>query len=420
MNSKLSFNTLLSRYTKKRGNEQLETKTQDGEILENLKRKKYLDRSKDLIAIIAMQIESSHFLSLNLSSLITTFKDDIEHLDGIVFDESDINSSYLLISVCSSISLLRFCRFLTTKRFIGKGYSLQFGGLWLINQVNQEIETDSKLLLSGSSHLHDLVFPQLTIMYPLKSIEYRKHTRDIVISRYCEDISWIPTDWHKDVILYNKGSSLLPPAIENDQTRPIKATTPLEKESSIAATPSSELLYKELIQLENVGRESHTYLTYIITHYHDLPDCIYFLQANPFDHSPIIMELIHNNIGIIHSYFPLGHEVHYIHDLNVSKYEKQFPGIQSAFERTVQELFKEEIERVDKDDSEKNNNRNIRKPVIKFSPGAIFAVKGETIRLRPIEFYEKAIKLVDWNINPMEGHAFERLWSYIFQCKNWI
>lgn len=412
MNSKLSFNTLLSRYTKKRGNEHLETKTQDGENQENWKRKKYLDRSKDLIAIIAMQIESSHFLSLNLSSLISTFKDDIEHLDGIVFDESDINNSYLFISVCSSISLLRFCRFLTTKRFLGKGYSLQLGGLWLLNQVNEEIETDSKLLLSGSSHLHDLVFPQLTVMYPLKSIEYRKHTRNIVISRYCEDISWIPTDWYKDVILYNKG----PPLARVDNQS--KLTTPLSSLSPAAS--SSELMYKELIQLENVGRESHTYLTYIITHYHDLPECIYFLQANPFDHSPFIKELIHNNIGIIHSYFPLGHEVHYIHDLNVSKYEKQFPGIQAAFERTLQELFKEEIEGVDKDNSEKNNNRNLRKPVIKFSPGAIFAVKRESIQLRPIEFYEKAIKLLDWHINPMEGHAFERLWSYIFQCKNWM
>jgi hypothetical protein len=34
----------------------------------------------------------------------------------------------------------------------------------------------------------------------------------------------------------------------------------------------------------NIGRESETYLHYIVTHYHDLPDYVLFIQGHPFDH----------------------------------------------------------------------------------------------------------------------------------------
>ena len=39
--------------------------------------------------------------------------------------------------------------------------------------------------------------------------------------------------------------------------------------------------------LPNIGREAHTYLYYIITHYHDLPEAVIFLQGNPFPHLPL-------------------------------------------------------------------------------------------------------------------------------------
>jgi len=49
------------------------------------------------------------------------------------------------------------------------------------------------------------------------------------------------------------------------------------------------------IHLENVGRESHTYIHHIIEHYDNLPDYLIFVQGNPFDH---INKDIYNDINI--------------------------------------------------------------------------------------------------------------------------
>src|SRR5689334_14505234 len=48
------------------------------------------------------------------------------------------------------------------------------------------------------------------------------------------------------------------------------------------------------VQLPNVGRESHTYLTYIIENYDNLPGVIMFTQGNVQDHigenSPVLLQ----------------------------------------------------------------------------------------------------------------------------------
>ena len=45
---------------------------------------------------------------------------------------------------------------------------------------------------------------------------------------------------------------------------------------------------------------------------------------------------------------------------------------------------------------------------------AIFAVKKENIINKPIEYYKKLILEVNYHINPIEGHFFERAWYYVF------
>ena len=72
----------------------------------------------------------------------------------------------------------------------------------------------------------------------------------IVVSRYNEDISWLDCEI-SNCIIYNKGKPLL---IDNE------------------------------IMLPNVGRESETYLHYIITNYDNLPDIIVFTKAQISDH----------------------------------------------------------------------------------------------------------------------------------------
>jgi hypothetical protein len=85
----------------------------------------------------------------------------------------------------------------------------------------------------------------------------------IVVARYNENIEW--TKNFKNVIIYNKGNKL------SDD-------------------------YNEYI-LENVGREGHTYYKYIYDNYYNLDDYTIFLQGNPFDHSPNIIQNINDLIN---------------------------------------------------------------------------------------------------------------------------
>ena len=73
----------------------------------------------------------------------------------------------------------------------------------------------------------------------------------LVIARYNEKIDWIKSPNH---VIYNKGNQL------NDPT-------------------------KIVIEMPNVGREGHTYLTHIVKNYNNLSDYTVFLQGDPFPHS---------------------------------------------------------------------------------------------------------------------------------------
>lgn len=87
-------------------------------------------------------------------------------------------------------------------------------------------------------------------------------TRDFVIARYNEPVSWLNriAEPNSNIRVYNKGGRI---------------TENLPGNCRVSELP-------------NVGRESHTYLTYIIENYYNLPDYVTFLQANPFDHCPEI------------------------------------------------------------------------------------------------------------------------------------
>jgi len=72
----------------------------------------------------------------------------------------------------------------------------------------------------------------------------------IIVARYNENIEWLNSEM-SNCVVYNKGNKL---DIENE------------------------------IILENTGRESETYLHYIITNYDKLPDVVVFTQARISDH----------------------------------------------------------------------------------------------------------------------------------------
>ena len=78
-------------------------------------------------------------------------------------------------------------------------------------------------------------------------------TYKIVIARYNEDIDWVNSLAKDNVIIYNKG-------------------------------PDHNIADVESITRLNIGRESETYLYYIISNYHCLPDYVLFMQGDPFFH----------------------------------------------------------------------------------------------------------------------------------------
>lgn len=86
--------------------------------------------------------------------------------------------------------------------------------------------------------------------------------KEVVISRYNEDVSWITNiDSDVKIHLYNKGE---------------------------------HLHNYRCISLPNVGRESNTYLYHICLNYNNLSDTIFFFQGYPFDHTGNCLPIINN------------------------------------------------------------------------------------------------------------------------------
>ena len=209
----------------------------------------------------------------------------------------------------------------------------------------------------------------------------------VVVARYNENIEWLKqlnVDIF-DIIIYNKGS---------DINADFKCN---------------------IIKLKNTGRESHTYLHHIILNYENLPEKIIFTQATPFDH-------VGNN---------------FIQDIN--NFEKNTPSF-VYFTKNVLKIQYEETKNKFMEHGMLNGTMWInyheitsntfsvveklfgsfilKELNIKFGPGAIFGVNKKDILNKNKEFYLKCLDILNNSsdlINPPEGHAFERLWFYIFE-----
>jgi hypothetical protein len=200
----------------------------------------------------------------------------------------------------------------------------------------------------------------------------------IIVARYNENIDWLSSEM-KNCIIYNKGNKL---NIRNE------------------------------VILENVGRESDTYLHYIIDNYYNLPDVIVFTQARISDHkgSDDINYLLHmKNDALIYSKsqnFHIHNDTHScIHfdkewNLRNGEYFLKY-NYKNNNPITFINWFKTNI------------NINYPNPIVMYL-NAIFAVKKENIINKPIEYYKKLILEVNHHVNSAEGHFFERSWYYIF------
>ena len=200
----------------------------------------------------------------------------------------------------------------------------------------------------------------------------------IIVARYNENIEWLNREM-PNCIIYNKGDTL---------------------------NLSNEIL------LENVGRESETYLHYIIENYDNLPDVVVFTQARISDHkgSDDINYLIKikdtaSRCSKSQNYFrhnDVKNNRHWRKDWNLRKngwYLKD--NYKNNKPIKFIDWFKQNID------------TNYPNPICIYR-NAIFAVKKENIVNKPIEYYKRLILEVNHHINPTEGHFFERSWYYIF------
>jgi hypothetical protein len=206
----------------------------------------------------------------------------------------------------------------------------------------------------------------------------------IVVARYNEPIEWLKV-LINDCVIYNKGSPL---NIKNE------------------------------IMLENVGRESDTYLNYIITNYDKLPDVVIFTQANISDHG-------------------MANDVNYLlsiaNSANTNKKSKNYStnylkhnddaGEYSCFDGKwnvlkdgtyfLNDNYKNNVPVAFDDWFREHIQPDYPNPIHIYC-NAIFAVKKELILRNSVEYYKRLILEVNHHINSTEGHFLERSWYYIF------
>lgn len=189
---------------------------------------------------------------------------------------------------------------------------------------------------------------------------------DLVVARYNEDVEWTK-NIHFPVFLYNKGEDLVVPNIK----------------------------------LPNIGREAHTILFHICENYNTLNEFTLFLQGNPFDHCPSVLDSFSKIEGRIIDGILLNDGC-YGYGRKVTEKFSAYPNSLFA-DILFQKIF-----------------HNICEEFV-FVAGAQLLVHVENIRKNSLNFYRYCLKHIT-NYQEKSGFdawSFERVWPCIFN-KNFL
>lgn len=187
--------------------------------------------------------------------------------------------------------------------------------------------------------------------------------KKLIISRYNENLDWL-NKIEFDYIVYNKGL--------DDIQHPY-------------------------IRLRNVGRETDTYLNYIISNYYNLPEIVVFSQGNPFDHGSNFVEVV-NNTYDINNIVWLG--------TNWGPVTKDYQG--GPGERVLPMLYMCSLLLNKTYDTNKT---------FTFSAGAQYMIPKKYILNKSLNWWKDAYEIFDVHIETA-GWVFERLWPEIFYYEN--
>jgi hypothetical protein len=212
---------------------------------------------------------------------------------------------------------------------------------------------------------------------------------NIIVSRYNEDLKWTleyPYNKYK-YIVYNKGNNAI-----------------FEKTN-----------VKEIINIPNVGRESHTYLYHIIKNYDNLTKINVFLpgSCNSYAYNKKRRTtILFNEIEKVNNSIIIGAK----HN-NVKKELYNF-GM-TSYKSTTDDNFKENPERKLQLSKIRpygkwydNKFPDIDIQYIPYS--GIIAISKNHILQHPKKYYENLIEELRYSSNPEVGHFFERSWVAIF------
>ena len=199
----------------------------------------------------------------------------------------------------------------------------------------------------------------------------------IVISRYNEDIIYL-NKFIEFIIVYNKGK---------------------------------DDIYQNynVIHLPNIGRESHTYLYHIVNNYDNLALNTLFIQGKINDHdilpfieyfkkNDFVGKLNYQNINFIKN--RIKHTGKYLNEL-------QSGNLKISKYTPYEWINKIGIDITNYDD-------------FNMVWGANFSVSKKMILKKPKIFYQNLLRYVEYDMNPEEGHFFERSWYIIFNHPTFI
>ena len=116
--------------------------------------------------------------------------------------------------------------------------------------------------------------------------KFDSSTVELVVARYSESVDWAMA-YNDIAVIYNKGR------------------TPV-------------VGFQRSVNVENIGREGHTYLYHIVQNYGNLAEKSIFMQADPFPHNPTILFAVDNHF-LLQPVQPLG--LRYLRSYNLPPLE---------------------------------------------------------------------------------------------------
>jgi hypothetical protein len=288
------------------------------------------------------------------------------------------------------------------------GYLAQWEMDWNMSKVNAILAAKccrhplharlsaSKLIKLSTSNLHvggfDLAsvdassFLGRSLKWSSNDASLNRSYFRLVIVKYREDIGW--SDRYRGLrVVYNK--------------HPTQLVLPFD----------------EVHEIPNTGTEHSGFLRYIISNYDNLPKFVAFSQgAIENDHSWIRKDwgprMFINMLAEANANGCSAHHSASENDINfgLEFNAQQPPDLRYAKNSTAKYDFPDLM-------SWYAFHNWVPKGRIKIFPSSYVVVSRYNIRTRSKSYYRSLLKLIDYSIDPPEGHYMERSWFYIFNCK---